>query len=1232
MIPHLASGIWHLAFGRRAWLAALVALMPIPLQRLAAAERFPTENHYCVVSGPASPRVAYAARIEGSCLELVLDVASLTGDGRDTSVTIGLAPAAGRPGDARKFILGDQDATADRRNGVTSYFFRVRLADSSDEQTWSKLRLGIAVAWKGGPFGEDRQRERFLHVGSGAPHAGLSPLPSDWALIGLAEHRAVAADRAMRIGLDFDQPMDGKATLVLEDEQGRRVRNLFAGRPITKGRCRMVWDGLDEAGNVVRPGEYRWRAISHPGIRPDYLFSFCNDGNPPWRTGSGTDMWGPDHSCLLAAAAGRAWTFLGGPVAESGYAIVAVDEKGIKRMHYNPPQGTGLWAVALAVEGDFLYAAHDGLAWGVHVDRSRPDWKAETKLTITRFDIKTGRVVDFPNAIREERCAVASTLAIGPGSANPKWDGAALAGLAALGGRLYVSHRAANAILVLAADTAQKIGEIRLDSPGPLAAIRAIHEGGSGLLAVSKTAIVRVDPASGRVTPVIAEGVVSPSGLAVDADGNLYVADSQTHTVRVFSPDGKPLRELGRRGGPYAGRYQPERMVNPRGIALAASGWLWVTEDRWNPKRASAWDVRTGRLVLEKFGPTSYGASGAGFDAADPTRWIGQGALWSLDFERRSARCQAILAPRPGHLGGAYTGILNYTFLHQDGRTFLIGHGGATFLSELMPDGSLRDLAFVGSTHRFCFGCDWNPPATFVEAFNRAFPSRRGKHADKGPGVLWVDLNGDGICQPEEFDFSTDCENFAGAYWGHAFLDLTFRVPATVRGRRLLVALRPDGYHPGGAPRYPRLNAALAAAAPIDLGTNELETAVDRFGRVVANSDPEMKCFSPQGETLWAYPNRWSNVHGSHNAPLPEIGVMQGCLFFLGMAPFDDKADVFVLNGNHGRFFVLTSDGLYLDEMFRDVRMGASVDAYLIGGECFGGFFGRSEKDGTYYLQSGHTDYRIFRVHGLAEAKRSSGTVRVSPEQAIAAANALVRKEADAAARKETAIPFGARPPKLGGGEGDWPRGCEVRWDKSGKFPVTVRCAWDEKNLYLFYAVRDGSPWVNNGKDWTLLFKTGDSVDLQLGTDEKADPNRRQPVPGDLRLLIAPFEGKNVAVLYRHRVPGTKEPVVFTSPWRSEKVDSVALVKEAQIAVAREAEGYRVEAAIPLEALGLKAPAAKTLEIDFGVLYGDPAGTMTMLRSYWSNQATGLVNDVPGEIMLTPNLWGTARFEGAGRP
>jgi len=84
---------------------------------------------------------------------------------------------------------------------------------------------------------------------------------------------------------------------------------------------------------------------------------------------------------------------------------------------------------------------------------------------------------------------------------------------------------------------------------------------------------------------------------------------------------------------------------------------------------------------------------------------------------------------------------------------------------------------------------------------------------------------------------------------------------------------------------------------------------------------------------------------------------------------------------------------------------------------------------------------------------------------------------------------------------------------------------------------------------------------------------------------------------------------VFSSPWRNVKVDSVAIIENARIAVSKGQRSYCVEASIPLADLGITAPGGTTLKADFGVVYGDPGGAINMLRSYWSNKATGLVND-----------------------
>ena len=167
---------------------------------------------------------------------------------------------------------------------------------------------------------------------------------------------------------------------------------------------------------------------------------------------------------------------------------------------------------------------------------------------------------------------------------------------------------------------------------------------------------------------------------------------------------------------------------------------------------------------------------------------------------------------------------------------------------------------------------------------------------------------------------------------------------------------------------------------------------------------------------------------------------------------------------------------------------------------------------------------------------------------------------------------------------------------------------------------REGGP----SRRANQLFVTGDSVDLQLGTDPAANLKRAEAAVGDLRLLISVFEGKPVAVLYRWKVAGKKSPVTFSCSWRSCTVDGVEVVRDAKINITRRGGGYTVEAAVPLAALGFAPQAGKEYKIDLGVIYSDAKGDNPAARVYWANQATGLTADVPGEIMATPNLWGTA--------
>lgn len=1168
-------------------------------------------DDWVLLSRPTSPEVSYVLARDGKTLNLSIRAANFAGASSPVNLQAGLAAD-------KEVTLTNKDAKVTQGKESSVFQFSIP-ADRliTNESGWKKLRFALAVEWGGGPLGQPRLRENFLQLDHRAIHSPLSENKADWTPIDLAELEREARDRALQIHFPFNQPLEGKATIVINDGDGKRVRNLISAQQMSVGEHRIVWDGLDDAGNPVPPATYQWKAISHPGLTPNYLFSFV-------------DAPGSNHGTMQSAAFNGTSLFFAAPLAEGGHELVELALDGTLKRGINLPHGHGLGIVAIIAEGKYLYIAHDGISWTEKIDRTKSDWKTSNRVTLARLDLETGTLAEFPGKVRY---ADLKKYPVGPGSEKQRSEkDYALTGFAFYQGKIYAGDREANQLLVIDPLTG------KVEKTLPLADPVALASGSAGLFAIAGGQLQKVDPVSGALSP-ITKLTGQPVNFTIGPDGRFYISDRGEQVVQVLDPKGKRVATVGTPGGIAPGKYDPQKMQNPNGLVVA-NDLLWVTEtERWEPKRLSAYDLASGQMVKEFFGPTNYGAQGAGFDDQDHNQWLGQGTVFDVDFTTGKAT--------PKSITGGETGR-RHTFWRQDGRTFIITSGKATYVQELLPDGTLKPLALISSAHQYAYSKDWNPPAAFVEAFQKAYPEAKIQLGVKGGiqriqpgagyGMLWVDRDGDGKMQTEEIEFATAATNLAGSGWSHDFHDLTLRLPAEIAGQKVMVTLKPEGWWPGGAPRYPALNDAVTKGVPIDLpGSPSAETAVDRFGDVIVNSNPEMRAFNPEGRLLWTYPNKWVGVHGSHNAPLPLPGQLQGVLFFSGVVPLDDKSDVMLLNGNHGQAFLLTSDGLYLDAMFPDVRLmndpqGGGIG--VLGGECFGGTFGRSEKDGNYYFQGGGISYRVYRVDGLKQTVRSEGSVVVTAEQATAAERNRTRQEAEKTQPKVAVIEPLTVPITLDGKDGDWKSAPTVKWDKDGKFPVTVRARQDGKMLYLQYSVKDDSPWVNNGKDWQSLFKTGDGIDLQLGTDPEANPKRSSAVPGDLRLFIAPMGAENVAVLYRHRVPGAAatDSVDFQSPWRTEKVDVVRKLDTAQIAVQKQRDGYSVEAAIPLADLGLKVSEGKPLRGDFGVIYGDGEGTVNIFRNYWSNQATGLVNDVPGEIMLNPNLWGEITFSESTPP
>ena len=92
-------------------------------------------------------------------------------------------------------------------------------------------------------------------------------------------------------------------------------------------------------------------------------------------------------------------------------------------------------------------------------------------------------------------------------------------------------------------------------------------------------------------------------------------------------------------------------------------------------------------------------------------------------------------------------------------------------------------------------------------------------------------------------------------------------------------------------------------------------------------------------------------------------------------------------------------------------------------------------------------------------------------------------------------------------------------------------------------------------------------------------------------------------------------------------MDYVSLIDGALIHVkVQPGKGYVVEASLPLAALGFTPREGLTLHGDFGVTHGDAAGR-TRLRTYWSNQHTGIVDDAVFELQVEPKNWGELEFK-----
>jgi hypothetical protein len=1082
------------------------------------------------------------------------------------------------------------------------------------------------------------------------------------------------------VPIKFSMREDGYVSMIIRDADGVVVRQPLTCHFYKKGRHKVEWGGRrnpieDQPGEALPVGEYSWQAIWHRGIGLRLRGWAYHGPSDPWDV-SPTSYWGGDHGQPVAAEADEENVYLGWSGAEAGKALICMgpddNVKWAAGFHFN---SAGL----IAADGDYVFyvsgdvvkrvwrkdgtpanwpgtksgtitvnallgdptgekgmpsslsnsaegmAAHNGKlyisssVWSLHMHHIG-DWRifltnvrkgGELADALWRsLDSKSKERIDKWLAgneseekglgkpaywIPDVRDMVLQALrallfnAGGSGAIGMRVDERTAHNRLALHEAFPddIVKAQGNFIAVIDIATGALIKTIKMKAPGRLEVAR------DDLLYVftQRDRLTALNPQT-EESQVVLIDQRNYGDIDVDAEGEIYISYGAPHyQIFVYSPEGEVLRKLGRRGGRIRfGPWKPDGMSVVYGLAVDSKGRVWAAENDATPKRMSVWDGKTGAFVNEFLGPTHYGASGAAINPLDPNLMIGEGCEFRID-------------PATGR--ATFVGIAVHEIPFGAAR-YCVANDGRLYLAGTFKRGRARQISIWERTG----------DATYkYRAVIRGDPGRKRT-------VFWSDINGDQAAQRSEI-YSYPAVLEIGGYenWSlNLNTDLSFY--GTDRAAGKSYRIRVSGFTSCGAPRYevddPQVLPKLTA--PLPSPDNKLVASCDY--------DKRFRCYDVEsGKLLWTYPNAYHGVHGSHYAPGPAPGFIRGAFGFIGNATLPEPVGaIWAINSNVGEWHLLTRDGYYLSPLFQTdedkqkwpekAEPGAVMDNAPagLGGEDFGGSLIQGV-DGKIYAQAGKLAVWNLEVVGLDTVKKlGEGMVRLKEVAAAIVKSVVPPVELpgfEITARKLTAT-FGK---KL---SDDLPGAQRVPYSRSGSGGIESTIGWDKKNLYLGWQVEDTTPWVNAAGDPFYMYTSGDTVDFQMMTGWNAT-----------RISIGNFRGEPIAVLYSAK--GNSRVRTVGHAFRSGTVERyfmahVALIEAARIHVVKSGQGYIVEAAIPWKALMMSAPVGETIAGDFGVTFSGRNDQDTVRRVYWSNKATGIVNDEVAELRMDPEKWGLIRF------
>lgn len=988
----------------------------------------------------------------------------------------------------------------------------------------------------------------------------------------------------------------GRVSLAVYDKTGVLKRKLLIGEPKEVGEYTIYWDGRDDDAKLLPPGKYEARGVSSD-IRDKWIVSIGNSGNPPW--GESKVRGGLFNSVTI-----------------SGNNLIASNStlegnRGIQC--FDLRTGQVVWTSDFdPIYGDLsAISSDDKYVYVVGTYRNEKDsvGKQTYREALWRLEIKNGKLAPWFN--KQEVIKLNNSRYAPDGYRysqryhNPATrykDPLAyleVVDMEVADGKLYIPFRSENVIRVYDVDNGKKLNEFK-NIPDPKGiAVKQDH-----IYVSSANKILKYN-LDGIVQGVFVDNLDSPFEVETDATGNIYVTEfGKTQQIKVFSLQGKQLKTIGtkftkRKTGSL------DQFLFPVSLACKASGGLVVA------------DFGNGRLVfLDNKGKKTrtinahgYGGmdGGISFATGKPNRlytnnvncrlpWHSHNIVaYDIDWEkgtwkaaRRWQDVTPVLSKEP-----LYTRVL------PNGRTYHFLLTRYPTVYEEMPDGSLEFCAALLHPQKFGSAgmSTMAKPEIIEDAKKLGLLNKDGWFKCR---MVWTDTNRDLRIQKDEINECPGASDSKKGFYSvnDANVDENGDLLLGHLSTSELWVFKREGFDGIGNPLYswnnarkvadPRKHKHLAGNGWLVYGKS-----IDKEGNVYVTDAKGDGC-SPEDFRILKF--------GSNNSLLWQVGRKSvglkdkpGEFSTVTNIPRVKNGILYLLD-YEGTLDLYTTDGLYLATLLEAGNAGTAGPRSNWGENFFGDVV-RNPKSGQVFFVINTHNFVLpgFEILGLENIRRFKKDITFTDEN-----HALQQKVEIVETNfiNFTPVYF----VKSG-----------VKWDKIPSNKTVMpemkdtnyaewKFACDEKNLYLFFSVRDDSPAENRLLGLDSLWD-GDALELYLSTN-KGHSHRQE---GDY-------------IIHFGISPNDKHPKVTMLDCHTNKWTATGTSK---VEIWPNGKGYTLEGNIPLESLKLSSlTVGKNLSLDWDLVYSSSSGKYGF-KMFRNPQATNV-------LLRKPNLWGPAKVMSIG--